>query len=197
MSQRGFVVTSLGKLVDEPWYYFERAAAILRARALFRGATLGPRVGAKGRVDATLEGVCRLGARVTFRGGMIPTQLRVHRGGTLTVGEDAVVNYGVLIEVHDRVEIGARAMIASMSRICDRDGTRTGPVVIEDDVWIAHGALIQPGVHIGAGAVVSAGSVVTDDVPSRFMASGNPARMAPLALVRPSATCSNTVKPRN
>jgi maltose O-acetyltransferase len=54
--------------------------------------------------------------------------------------------------------------------------------VLGDDVWVAHGALIEPGVTIGDGAVVSAGAVVTSDVPPRTLAIGNPARVMPLSL---------------
>lgn len=51
------------------------------------------------------------------------------------------------------------------------------PVVIEDDVWIGGGAIILPGVTIGKGSVVAAGSVVTKDIPSGVVAAGNPCRV--------------------
>lgn len=54
-----------------------------------------------------------------------------------------------------------------------RDQMRT--IIIEDDVWIGHGSIIMHGVHIGAGAVIAAGSVVTKDVPQRAIVGGNPA----------------------
>lgn len=50
------------------------------------------------------------------------------------------------------------------------------PVVIEDDVWIGGRVTILPGVHIGKGAVIGAGSVVTKDIPPFTLAYGNPAR---------------------
>jgi acetyltransferase-like isoleucine patch superfamily enzyme len=40
---------------------------------------------------------------------------------------------------------------------------------------VAHGAVIQPGVRIGAGSIVSAGSVVRTNVPPDSIATGNPA----------------------
>ncbi len=166
-----------------PWYFVKRGVSIARARISLRKAKLGYGVGAGGRLDAVLDGRCRIAARVSFRGGMIPTLLHVHSGGDLSIGESSMFNYGVLIDVHHGVRIGARCMVASMVRICDLDGDRAGPVSIGDDVWIAHGALIQPGVTIGDGAVVSAGSVVTSDVPAGYLAVGSPARAAPLSLV--------------
>ena len=51
------------------------------------------------------------------------------------------------------------------------------PVDIGNDVWIGSGALILPGVHIGARSVIGAGSVVTRDVPADVLAAGNPCRV--------------------
>jgi len=50
-------------------------------------------------------------------------------------------------------------------------------IVIEDNVWIGHGAIIMHGVRIGSGAVVAAGSVVTKDIPSNAIFGGNPAKL--------------------
>jgi virginiamycin A acetyltransferase len=52
-----------------------------------------------------------------------------------------------------------------------------GDTVVESDVWLGYGAVILPGRHIGAGAVVGAGSVVTRDVPPYAIVGGNPARL--------------------
>lgn len=50
-------------------------------------------------------------------------------------------------------------------------------VVIEDDVWIGANCVILPRVHIGYGAVVAAGSVVTKNVPSYALVAGVPAKV--------------------
>jgi acetyltransferase-like isoleucine patch superfamily enzyme len=50
-------------------------------------------------------------------------------------------------------------------------------VVVEDDVWIGHGAIILSGLTIGKGSVVAAGSVVNKDIPPYSIAVGVPARI--------------------
>jgi acetyltransferase-like isoleucine patch superfamily enzyme len=51
------------------------------------------------------------------------------------------------------------------------------PVEIGNDVWLGHGATVLPGVHVGTGAVVGAGSVVTKSVSPYAIVGGNPARL--------------------
>lgn len=50
-----------------------------------------------------------------------------------------------------------------------------GDTVVGNDVWIGYGATVMPGVRIGHGAIVGAGSVVTADVPDYGIVGGNPA----------------------
>lgn len=52
-----------------------------------------------------------------------------------------------------------------------------GDIIVDDDVWIGHGATIMSGVHIGQGAVVAAGAVVTKDVPPYAIVGSVPARI--------------------
>jgi maltose O-acetyltransferase len=157
---------------------------ILRASVLFRRWTLPGRTIATGYVRVVNHGTIRLGQNCDFRGGSIPSEFFVHPGAELIFKDGATINYGVSIECTQRVTLGERCMFAKMVRIRDSDGTTTAPVTIGADVWIAHGAFIEPGVTVGDGAVISAGSVVTQDVPPRMMAIGNPARNVPLT-VRP------------
>ena len=51
------------------------------------------------------------------------------------------------------------------------------PIVIEDDVWLGASVVVLPGVRIGTGSVIGAGSVVTRDVPAYAVVGGNPARV--------------------
>ncbi len=51
-----------------------------------------------------------------------------------------------------------------------------GDTVVGNDVWFGYGVTVMPGVRIGDGAIVAAGSVVTGDVPPYTVVGGNPAR---------------------
>jgi acetyltransferase-like isoleucine patch superfamily enzyme len=55
-----------------------------------------------------------------------------------------------------------------------RDEMKT--TIIEDNVWVGHGAIIMHGVRICSGAVIAAGSIVTKDVEENAIVGGNPAR---------------------
>lgn len=52
-----------------------------------------------------------------------------------------------------------------------------GPIVLDDEVWIGQNALILSGVHIGKGAIVSAGALVVRDVPAYSIVGGSPAHV--------------------
>ncbi|WP_438836482.1 CatB-related O-acetyltransferase [Streptococcus pluranimalium] len=52
-----------------------------------------------------------------------------------------------------------------------------GEIVIDDDVWIGTSALILSGVHIGKGAIIAAGAVVTKNVPAYSVVAGVPAQV--------------------
>jgi len=103
----------------------------------------------------------------------------------LSVGDESFLGR-VCIQVHDRVTIGRRvcinddATILSASHHVDDPAwsSFSKPVIIEDYVWIAVGALVLPGVRIGRGAVIGAGAVVSRDIPPFSVAVGNPARIS-------------------
>jgi len=59
----------------------------------------------------------------------------------------------------------------------EQGGTGPDPVVIGDDVWIGTRVIILPGVTVGHGAVLAAGSVVTKDVQPYAIVGGNPAKL--------------------
>lgn len=100
------------------------------------------------------------------------------------------VGIGQYCVIQTDVTIGNDVMLAAHVGIVGRDAHTfdtvgatmfEGPrgdrfdVVVEDDVWLGFGAIILSGVRIGRGAIVAAGSVVKQDVPSYAIVSGNPA----------------------
>lgn len=157
-----------------------RVLGVLRAQYLFRHCNCGALIVALGQVDVHVEGTVTLGDRVQFAGGMFPTTLHAGPAATIRIGAETLLSYGAAICAVERVEIGARCQIASLVTIRDRSETRRGPVIIGDDVWIAYGAIVEPGVTIGHDSVIGAGSVVVTDIPAFSLASGNPAVAVPL-----------------
>ena len=70
------------------------------------------------------------------------------------------------------------AVLHPMEAAIRRSGLeRALPVRVGDGVWLGGGAIICPGVTIGAETVVGAGSVVTRSLPDRVLAVGNPCRV--------------------
>ena len=99
----------------------------------------------------------------------------------LKISQVFVRNKGRL-ELGDRVSIGPGVIIvlnsgANSSKIRLTMPEKEPVVVLGSDVWIGAGAIILPGIKIGEGAIVGAGSVVTKDVEPRTIVAGNPARM--------------------
>lgn len=60
---------------------------------------------------------------------------------------------------------------------CKFEAISKGDIIVDDDVWLGTNAVILSGVHIGQGAVVAAGAVVTNDVPPYAVVGGIPAKI--------------------
>ena len=84
------------------------------------------------------------------------------------------------IRIGNDVFIGPKVNLITINHDVNpdnRSATYGRPIVIEDKVWIGIAATILPGVRIGYGAIVGAGSVVTKDVPAMTVVAGNPAKV--------------------
>lgn len=109
-------------------------------------------------------------------------------GSNIYIGHNVFFNFDCVVldpaEVHigDNVLFGPAVQIYTATHPMEADIRRQGqesalPIHIESDVWVGGGAIICPGVRIGAGSVIGAGAVVTRDVPPGVFAAGNPARV--------------------
>lgn len=90
--------------------------------------------------------------------------------GGLLIGSKCLISQGISILTTNHSTARGTPITEQSSRT-DRMG-----VVIEDDVWIGANATILPGVTIGRGAIVAAGSVVTSSVKEHTIVAGIPAR---------------------
>lgn len=143
------------------------------------------------------EGTVLLGERVCIQsidalyryGSSSKTKLSTGLHGTITIGDDTTIN-GASIFAEQRVDIGKRVMIAAGVNILDTSAHEVDtvprrysnspvpqPVTIEDDVWITMDCIILPGVTIGKGSVIAAGSVVSTTIPPYMLAGGQPAKV--------------------
>lgn len=108
----------------------------------------------------------------------------------LRVGKNSGWNWGTWINAQGGVIIGSDVLIGpeciihSANHRFDRtdipirsQGYEKATVVIEDDCWLGANVTVLPGVRIGKGSVVGAGSVITHDIPPYSVAVGNPARV--------------------
>ena len=81
------------------------------------------------------------------------------------------------VEIGDGLSTGPYVMILGPRHpVLGKESSAGQKTVIGNNVWISSGAIILFGVNIGDNAVISAGSVVSKDVPEGAFVGGNPAR---------------------
>jgi acetyltransferase-like isoleucine patch superfamily enzyme len=138
----------------------------------------------------------KVGSHVTF----LRSSLATEENGYIEIGDYCLLS-NTSIACYHHVSIGNYVFIAGGVNIVDTDfhpidpaqrmldtiaistvGDKTKrpefssrPVRIEDEVWIGYNATILKGVTIGKGAIIQPGAVVSKDVPSGAVVSGNPA----------------------
>ena len=101
-----------------------------------------------------------------------------------SIGDQSSIGEHAWIYCLDKITIGKNCCIGEDVRLLTGShdvhvptfDLVTKPISIKDDVWIATGAYVMPGVTIGEGAVVAAGAVVTKDVEPWTVVGGNPAK---------------------
>jgi acetyltransferase-like isoleucine patch superfamily enzyme len=104
----------------------------------------------------------------------------------IQIGNNCIINPDCILDgrvgqiiIRDNVDIGRGTWIFTLEHDphSDYHVTKSGDVVIEDNVWIASRVIILPGVTIGRGAVIACGAVVTKNVPPMSIAAGIPAKV--------------------
>ena len=129
---------------------------------------------------------------------MIDTPFHCDYGKNIFLGNNVVINMNCTLVDNVPIRIGSQVLIASNVQIYTAShpvlpqerlvtGWKKGkgtffrtyalPIEIEDQVWIGGGSILLPGVRIGKGCVIGAGSVVTHSVPAGCVAVGSPCRV--------------------
>lgn len=129
----------------------------------------------------------KIGARSLVQG-----PLRITGEGNpcreISIGEYTMISgtlhadIGAPIRIGSRVRIGHDVSLITVDHDVGPEEMRSGkrkfgPIEIGDGAWLASRVVVLPGVRIGAGAIVAAGSLVTRDVPDNALVVGVPARV--------------------
>ena len=124
------------------------------------------------------RGFVRIMSGTTFN-RVVPIEL----GHNVQFGPDCVVYTSAIIQ--DNVLLAGQVSLIGKNdhnysivgqTIWNGNRIPDNTILIENDVWIGHGAIILAGVTIGKGSIVAAGSVVTKNIPPCEIWGGNPAR---------------------
>jgi acetyltransferase-like isoleucine patch superfamily enzyme len=116
--------------------------------------------------------------------------LKGYHRNELVIGDESWIGQQVFMHAAGGIRIGARVGIGPGVKILTSQHREAGreipvlfspidaaPVAIDDDADLGIGVIVLPGVHVGQGAVIGAGSVVTRDVPAYAVVAGVPARV--------------------
>jgi acetyltransferase-like isoleucine patch superfamily enzyme len=135
-----------------------------------------------------------LGDNVTMDGKIVINfAARFADRPTLQIGDNSGVGHGCSFAIGKLISIGRNCNLSGDIAIMDSNAHDTDPVlrwawkppqpedvrpvIIRDGVWIGKHCIIFPGVKIGEGSVISAGSVVRTHVPAYSVVAGNPAKV--------------------
>jgi maltose O-acetyltransferase len=109
-------------------------------------------------------------------------------GSQIRIGARTFANFNLValdvaaITIGDDVQIGPNVQLLTPTHPIDPEPRRAKveaakPITIGDNVWLAGGVIVCPGVTIGENTVVGAGAVVVRNLPGNVVAVGNPARI--------------------
>ncbi|MDU6428064.1 acyltransferase [Clostridium perfringens] len=119
------------------------------------------------------------------KNSVIYSGLEVRSPYNINIGEGSIIGDNCILDARHGIKIGKNVNFSTGVWIwteqhnvnckdfsCKEKGA---PVIIEDRVWISNRTIILPGVTIGEGAVIAAGSVVTKDIKPYTICAGIPA----------------------
>jgi len=109
-------------------------------------------------------------------------------GSNIEVGRNCFINYNCTFLDNAKIKLGDNCLVApnvsfytaghTLHPAARALGYEFGEeITVGNDVWIGGNSVICPGVHVGNGVVIGAGSVVTHDIPDNCLAVGNPCRV--------------------
>ena len=108
--------------------------------------------------------------------------IKIQGGHNIEMGDNVVVHNDVLLDDRGRLEIGDRVSIADRCHLhthrhdtVDQTNVTSYRTILEADVRLGYGAMIDAGCSIGTNAMVGASSIVRGDVPAHHIAVGSPA----------------------
>lgn len=101
--------------------------------------------------------------------------VRISLGCNIT--DPTLVRIGNNFTLADCTLLGHDGVIRILNARFDKKLDSVGPIDIRDNCFIGYGAIVMPRVNIGPDSIVSAGAVVTKDVPPGVVVGGNPAKV--------------------
>ncbi len=106
----------------------------------------------------------------------------IHLGKNFYANHNCVILDCAKVTFGDHVMVGPNCGFYTACHPIDPQQRREGvefarPITVGNDVWFGGGCTVLPGVTIGDGCVIGAGSVVTRDIPANTVAAGNPCRV--------------------
>ena len=141
-----------------------------------------------GPLDITIGDDCRIAARIALIGRAASKEIP-----QLIIGDNVGIGWRSGIYVGTKIIIGNNVRIAGEGKLSGYAGhpldataraegkpdtdDQAKDIILEDDVWLGTGVIVNGGVTIGKGTIVGAGGVVTKDLPPGVLAGGVPARV--------------------
>lgn len=131
-----------------------------------------------------LVALLRLFGAKLGRGVVVKPNVRVKFPWKLTVGDHVWIGQGVWIDNIDHVVLGSHVCVSQEAYFCTGSHDYrsqsfdlvTKPIRVDDGAWITARVTLLGGAVVGANAIVTAGSVVSGEVPPGVIAGGVPAQ---------------------